>query len=119
MRATRDQLERLMIKCGVNEGNRLILYDRKGNVDAARLRWLLEISGKKEVYLLDGGIHSWMREGYPVASERKLTSPGDFAFTKARSTSTQLGWSDVKEVLDDPSYVLLDAITAEEYLGQT
>ena len=46
------------IKSGVNEHNLLVLYDRKGNVDAARLRWLLEISGKKDVYILDGGLHS-------------------------------------------------------------
>ncbi|MEL6195355.1 MAG: rhodanese-like domain-containing protein, partial [Bacteroidota bacterium] len=65
------------------------------------------------------GLHSWMSEGYAVASEREQVSVGNFAFAEAKSIGTQLGWQEVREVLDDTSYVLLDTRTMEEYLGQT
>lgn len=54
-----DLLEAL----GVSSKRRIVLYDDKGGFHAARMFWLLEYLGHRDVALLNGGYSAWVAVG--------------------------------------------------------
>jgi thiosulfate/3-mercaptopyruvate sulfurtransferase len=71
MMATKNQMEQLFSTLGIKYGDYLILYDAKGQVDAARLWWILHYYGYKKMSLLDGGIYDWERNSGAVRISKK------------------------------------------------
>ena len=53
-------------KLGVGDGHQIIIYDSQGLFSAARVRWLFNVMGQRNVAVLDGGLPKWKREGRPV-----------------------------------------------------
>jgi thiosulfate/3-mercaptopyruvate sulfurtransferase len=52
-------------KLGLDNGSRVIVYDRAGSA-AARAWWMFRVFGHNDVALLDGGLGKLLREGRPV-----------------------------------------------------
>ena len=59
-------------KLGVGDGHQIIIYDSHGLFSAARVRWLFNVMGQKNVAVLDGGLPKWLREGKPVDASPSL-----------------------------------------------
>ena len=77
----RKALEDLLTKVGFSDKDSIYLYDAKGNVDAARLWWLLRIYGFDKVALIDGGLTKWRVEGYTEEQGKNSRSTlGNFSF---------------------------------------
>jgi thiosulfate/3-mercaptopyruvate sulfurtransferase len=54
-------------KLGLDNGNRVVVYDRAGgSAAAARVWWTFRVFGHSDVCLLDGGITKWLREQRPT-----------------------------------------------------
>jgi thiosulfate/3-mercaptopyruvate sulfurtransferase len=53
---------------GVGSGDRVIVYDTRGLVSAARVWWTFRAFGHDAVAVLDGGLPKWKAEGRPVES---------------------------------------------------
>lgn len=51
---------------GVGEGDRVIVYDVRGVVSAARVWWTFRAFGHDRVAVLDGGLRAWKAEGRPL-----------------------------------------------------
>lgn len=51
---------------GVGEGDRVVVYDTRGVVSAARVWWTFRAFGHDAVAVLDGGLPKWLAEGRPV-----------------------------------------------------
>lgn len=47
----------------------VVVYDTLGLFSAARCWWTLKAFSHPEVYVLDGGLPRWKREGYDVETE--------------------------------------------------
>jgi len=45
---------------------------------ASRLWWLLRYFAFDDVRVLDGGLRSWRRAGYPVSTETPAVEPASF-----------------------------------------
>ena len=72
--------------------------------------------GHNRVYVLDGGLNSWKKEGRKLTKEFPAVSESDF-----RSNLKEdywLGYEDFKRVKDGEGVVLLDARPANVYEGQ-
>ena len=52
-------------------------YDDAGGTIAARLWWMLDDLGHREVQVLDGGIPAWIALGLPVTAEVAPTAPAE------------------------------------------
>ncbi len=51
---------------GLGENDLIVVYDGAGIYSSARAWWMLRAMGHRNVYVLDGGLPKWKREGRPV-----------------------------------------------------
>lgn len=70
----------LLARAGIDATSEVVLYDDQGGFRAARLFWLMEYFGHREVSILNGGIDEWVARG--EASARK---DNDFGKAMARA----------------------------------
>src|SRR5437899_6053142 len=101
--------EALMASLGVGDATRVIVYDERGGIYAARLWWILNYFGHSNVALMNGGWIKW-------TAEQRQTSTGQPAVTAAKFTAHQQPqWlataSDVVAAIDKPTTRIVDART--------
>jgi thiosulfate/3-mercaptopyruvate sulfurtransferase len=60
--------ERTARAWGLDDGTDIVAYAGYKGISAGRLSWLLRWFGHERVRILDGGLQSWRRRGYPLAS---------------------------------------------------
>ena len=51
---------------GIGSGDRVVAYDSRGVVSAARVWWTFRVFGHEAVAVLDGGLPAWKKEGRPL-----------------------------------------------------
>ncbi|WP_323097157.1 sulfurtransferase [Intrasporangium sp. YIM S08009] len=66
-------LERLVRRSGIEPGTRVVVYDGRDSMAAARAWWVLRWAGVQDVRVLDGGFAAWTAAGLPVSTQE----PGD------------------------------------------
>ncbi len=62
-------MEKLLQKKGINNNQRVVIYDDKMCCDAARLWWILKIYGHKKISLLNGGLSQYRQLGGALVTE--------------------------------------------------
>ena len=55
-----------MRRLGVGDGDLIVVYDGAGLYSSPRAWWMLRAMGHRNVFVLDGGLPKWRREGYAV-----------------------------------------------------
>src|SRR5947209_3704181 len=60
--------EQMMARLGIGDATRVIVYDERGGVYAARLWWILNSYGHPNVALMNGGWIKWAAEQRPVST---------------------------------------------------
>lgn len=116
MRLSKDSLAILLQQLGVQQQDSIILYDAKGNPDAARLWWLLRLYGCKQAFLLDKGLHAFDQDQWETGPPQ--TPPlGNFKFKHKNETSLLSTQKEVKQALNDSTTLLLDCRTKAEFEG--
>ena len=101
----------------LDEMSRIVAYDDEGSGCAARLAWTLHYLGYESVQVLNGGLHAWSNEGYPVNNQPVLPDISATLPLAARNPSVLADDTYILRHLDDESVALLDARTPEEYAG--
>jgi len=120
MRATPEQMEKMLQEKGINNGDLIVIYDDRADYDAARMWWILTMYGYDNVKLLDGGIVRWKGLDY----ETNMTGPdveeGNFTFANAEAKIDD--WlatvEEVKQAIDEEEKVILDTRSRAEYTGE-
>jgi thiosulfate/3-mercaptopyruvate sulfurtransferase len=77
--------------------------------------WTLDVIGHRRFSLLNGGIHAWANEGYPLEGDIVRRS-----HSRYEAICTQQGYANkdyILKNLDNPDVVLLDTRTPEEFHG--
>ena len=100
-----------MARLGISDGDVVVAYDDAGGVVAARMVWLLRVTGH-EAALLDGGLAAAEVELETEAVERPEAS-----FTPRPWPAERLAGIDEAVAVPGSGGVLLDARTAERYRG--
>lgn len=65
-----DKFRRL----GIGAKTRVVLYDNKGGFHAARMFWVLEYIGHRNVAMLNGGLAAWIASGGELETERRQSA---------------------------------------------
>ena len=63
---------------GVTSDDRIVVYDVRGVVSAARVWWTFRAFGHDRVAVLDGGLRAWIAEGRPTAAGEPLPTRRQF-----------------------------------------
>ena len=111
-----ERLKRLASRLGLRDKLHIVAYDDEGGARASRLVWTLYLLGHRCASVLNGGIHAWLHEGYPVTqtgTAATSSKPTQFALDD-RVLATQ---EYILSRLGAPDLALLDARTREEYQG--
>lgn len=111
-----DEFEDAIRRIGINNDSRVVIYDDCGGKSGARAWWLLRWAGKKDVYLLDGGLKAWIAEGEDLAvGPGNPVERGDFTFSLDHMQT-----ADADETSAWPDRgVVIDARTPDRYEGST
>lgn len=67
-----------MEKFGISDTDTIVVYDGPGIFSAPRVWWLLRIMGAANVFVLDGGVDGWKKEGRPLETDIPEPAPGHF-----------------------------------------
>src|SRR5438874_5236623 len=61
--------EEMMARLGISDATRVIVYDERGGIYAARLWWILNYFGHANVALMNGGWLKWTAEKRGVTAD--------------------------------------------------
>src|SRR5215208_8268748 len=98
-----------MGELGIGDGDTVVAYDDQGGVVAARLVWMLRVTGH-EAALLDGGIAAWEGELETAPADRPPAT-----FTARPWPAEALASADEAA---DRANAVIDARQRERYLGK-
>jgi thiosulfate/3-mercaptopyruvate sulfurtransferase len=108
--------ERLLGSLGIGNDTTVVLYGDKNNWFAAYAYWYLKIYGHQDLRILDGGRQKWIDEGRDLSTEVPSPEPNSYTATD-RDESIRTYRDDVRKVLDDAAYALVDVRSPGEYAG--
>jgi len=104
-------------KWGIDSDTQVVAYDEASGTMAARLWWLLNWLGHRNVALLDGGWRAWKEAGLPAGSGAETRPPRRFEpreIAGAYVTAEQ-----VQQIAGNPHYAVLDARSGPRFRGET
>ena len=115
---SKDKLQNLLRKSGVNQDSTIVLYGDKNNWFAAWAAWVFDIYGIQNVKLLDGGRKKWEAEKRPLSPLASKVKSGNITLTKTNNV-LRARLSDVVAVAKKQSNIaLVDIRSAAEYQGK-
>ncbi|MBS0250885.1 MAG: sulfurtransferase [Proteobacteria bacterium] len=116
MLAPPEQFSEVMSRLGIGSDAIVVAYDDMAfPLSSARLWWALSYYGHVRVYVLDGGLRQWRREGRPVSTKNRRTEPAQFIARPQRSWMATK--QDVVAALGQPDIVIVDCLSQELFRG--
>ncbi|GAA0731674.1 sulfurtransferase [Clostridium oceanicum] len=119
MRAEKEKVEKMLGNLGIDSNTFILLYDDKGDYDAARLWWILDMYGhdKSKIALIDGGINGWKASEFKETKEEPKIIKKEYKFKDKTDESKLATLKEVKEGIKDPNTIILDTRSIEEFKG--
>ena len=111
-----EKFTRLMSEAGVDKDTFVVTYDDAGGLFAARLWWMLNYYGHKNVAILDGGWNKWMTEFRPITAEKPNIPQRSFVpfpDTRLRSTIDEVFAATTRDT------ILVDVRSPQEFAGES
>jgi thiosulfate/3-mercaptopyruvate sulfurtransferase len=105
-----------MRKLGLGDGNTIVVYDGAGIYSSPRAWWMLRTMGHEEVFVLDGGLPKWKREGRPL--EDLPPQPFPRHFTPRPNNALVRDYAQVAHAIEVCSAQILDARSAPRFYGR-
>jgi thiosulfate/3-mercaptopyruvate sulfurtransferase len=108
--------EQMMARLGIGDATRVVVYDERGGIYAARLWWILNYYGHSNVALVNGGWIKWTAEHRPTTGD--TPTPAAAKFTAKPQTRWVATAEDVVGAINKPGVKIVDARTAAEIEGK-
>jgi thiosulfate/3-mercaptopyruvate sulfurtransferase len=100
---------------GIGSDDRVVIYDVRGVVSAARVWWTFRAFGHDAVAVLDGGLRKWQAEGRPV--EGGPAAPARRTFTARRRPELVRDLEAMRANVTSRAAQVLDARSAGRFAG--
>jgi len=101
---------------GIGDRTRVVVYDERGGIYAARLWWILNYFGHPDVALMNGGWIKWTAENRAKATDTPKPPPA--TFTARPHPEMVATASDVMAAINKPGVRIVDARTVGEIEGR-
>ncbi|MBK8559156.1 sulfurtransferase [Candidatus Amarobacter glycogenicus] len=110
------QFETAMGSYGVGNDSKVVLYDRAGNMWAARVWWMLRAFGFDNARVLDGGWKRWTDDGHPVETGSVGRAPGRFTVVpRPRLIASR---DEVLELVRSGDACIVNALNGAQFRGE-
>lgn len=111
-----EQFAAAMGRYGVGDDSDVVLYDRAGNMWAARIWWMLRAFGFDRARLLDGGWSRWIAEGRPVSTAGPGYPPA--RFTAVPRPELIASKEDVLTAIESGQACIVNALNGAQHRGE-
>lgn len=118
MMPAKSELEAMLSAKGISPLDTLVMYDQYGNVNAARLWWLLQQFGHENMMLLHGGFTLWTQLGLPIDTFTTEKEAKAYLFRGNGVPEIAISKEEVLAAMEDPNSILVDTRSWEEYAGK-
>ncbi len=115
-RCSSEQFAATMSRLGIGSDTRVVLYDDRQNIWAARVWWLLRSFGFERVAVLNGGWKKWLAEGRPVTTQ--IAHPAPAQFVCRTNPSFVADRHEVLAAIDRADTCIVNSLDPEEYAGR-
>ncbi len=103
-------------KLGIGSDHRVILYDRRENMWASRLWWMLRYFGHDDAAVLDGGWAAWQAGGQSTC--RLACAYGPASFSAHPRPQLAVSKREVLALIGDPRVCLVNALGRRQHRGE-
>jgi len=111
------QAQASLRQLGITSDTKVVVYDSGNMMDAARVFWMLEVYGVKQITVLDMGYAGWTALGYAESLDVPLRSPSDYvARIDHHRIATKLT---TLAATQNPNQLIIDARSKSDYVGKT
>ena len=110
--------EQMMASLGIGDRTRVVVYDERGGIYAARLWWILSYYGHSNVALMNGGWIKWTAEHRPTSTDTKAATVTGAPFRASANPKWLATASDVTAAIARPGIKIVDARTEKEINGE-
>lgn len=110
-----EAFQELMQELGLNNDDRVVIYDGGNALSAARLFYAMDYYGFSNASILNGGIEGWLADGFSTEDETITHDRGNFAFDVQELRSCDFEYVMAASGADDK--IIFDARSADEYTG--
>jgi thiosulfate/3-mercaptopyruvate sulfurtransferase len=114
---TPERFAEAMGALGVGDGHRVVLYDSRLNMWAARVWWMLRAVGFDAAAVLDGGWRAWTTEGRPTSTEAPDWPAA--TFTARPRPGLFVGKEMVEAAIGSGQTCLVNALDRAQHRGET
>jgi len=114
---TVEQFTKTLEGLGITSKTRVVVYDDRGGIYAARLWFILNAFGHTNVALLNGGWTKWMAENRESSNAVIKIEPVPYGAKLAVIPHWVATAADVVAVIDKPGSKIVDARTPNEIAG--
>lgn len=114
---TPEHFAAAMSRLGVGSDHRIVLYDQRANMWAARVWWMLRAFGHDDAVVLDGGWRAWTAAGGSVSGDSPTWAPA--TFTARPRPGLFVGRDDVLAAIGQPTTCVVNALDAAQHHGET
>ncbi len=114
-----EDFQELMQSIGLNNESSVIIYDDGNSLNSARLFFALELNGFGNARILNGGFQAWQALGFEESNEAREVTTGNFSTDIIVERTCDVSF--IIDVLNSDTrddFVILDARTAEEHIGE-
>jgi len=116
--ASKKQMEDLLGTLGATNESKIIIYDAKGNPDAARFWWIMRFYGHKHVYLLNGGLTKYENNNGEVTNITNDVKKTNYLFNSKQDSSIYASKELMKKAINDTNYIIIDTRCVAEFSGK-
>jgi thiosulfate/3-mercaptopyruvate sulfurtransferase len=117
--ASREQIQALLSRAGVENDSTVVLYGDNNNWFAAWGAWVFDIYGVPDVRILDGGRRKWEAEGRQVSTRTTQRAATNLTLPEQPNAALRARLADAVAIAERRSdEALLDIRSADEYSGR-
>lgn len=113
--APQAQIERVLSDIGVRPDDTVVLYGASTPIAVTRAWWVLDVSGLRDVRIMDGGWQRWVAEGRPIASGEEKFQRSSFHGVRRQKEIADS--RTVLAALDDPDTLVVNALSLPQFEG--
>jgi len=114
-----NKIDSVLMSAGITDNSIIVLYYENDLMIPVTSRLFLTIDYTglgNQTYLLNGGLIKWIKEGRKTTDSIYTKPPGKLSLVKNNKIIVTA--FDVKNYMNDPDYVLIDARPVDNYTGK-